>query len=215
MSIALAIASVVFLAIFLVFSFPAYQKREKEKFDLRNHFCFEILPPKTDNNFMLFIIPISLSLLCFVGNFVYFAITDFGAMNVVMAFISLLIAFSVGVLFFLPLSKLRERCLFSIIFIVLTAVLNALLAYEETVYRQMYLNIFVYVDFAVNGVILLFTLIIIFSPKLFDFSTKKNEDGTNERKRVYPLALYEWLLIMVLPLSQISIILMEIIKKQG
>ena len=215
MSIAITAASIIFLVVFLFFAFPAYQKREKEKYDLRNHFCFEILPPKTDNNFMLFIIPLALYLLCFVGNFVYFAITDFSAMNVVIAFISLLIAFSIGVLFFLPLSKLRERCIFSILFVVLTAAINALLAYEETVYRQMYLNNLVYVAFAVNAVILLFTVVAIFSPRLFDFGAKKNEDGTTERRRVYPLALYEWLLIMIVPLTQISIILIEIIKKQG
>ena len=215
MSIALATSSILFLVLFLVFALPAYQKREKEKFNLRNHFCFEILPPKDDKNFVLFIIPLAISLLSFAGNFIFFAVENFGAMNAVIAFISVLIAFSIGVLFFLPLSKLKERCFFSIVLIVLVAVINALLAYEETFIRTAYQNNLIYIAFAVNGVILLFTLVIIFSPRLFDFSLKKNEDGTTERKNVYFLSLYEWMLIMIVPLTQISIILIEIIKKQG
>lgn len=215
MSIALAAFSVVCLVLFLAFAVPAYKKREKESFSITNHFCFEILPLKENPTFIPLLIPISLYLLSFVGNFIYFAITDYGPMNVIIAFISVLIAFSIGVLFFLPLSKLRERCFFSIIFIVLVAVINALLAYEATIYRNMYLNNLAYVAFGLNGFILLFSLVVIFLPKLFDFSLKKNEDGTTERKGFYLLAFYEWLLIMIVPLTQVSIIIMEIIKKQG
>ena len=213
MSVALAAISVFFLGVFLAFSFPMYLKREKENYDLRNHFCFEILPIKQDPNFVLFIIAPTIYLLSVVANFIYFAITDFGVMNVVIAFVSLCIAFSIGVLFFLPLSKLKERSLFSIALLVLSAVINALLIYEETFYIKAYQDNLIYLPIIVNGVLLLFTVIAIFSPRLFDFSVDKDENGVSKRKKIYPLAFYEWIIILSFPLTQISIIVMEIIKK--
>ena len=213
MSIALAAASVFFLGVFLAFSLPMYFKREKEHYDFKNHFCFEILPDKHDPNFMISIIAPTVFLLSVVANFIYFAIGDFGVMNVVIAFVSLLIAFSIGVLFFLPLSKLKERSIFSIILIVLVAVINALLIYEETFYIKAYQDNLIYLPIVFNGLILLLAIIVIFSPRLFDLGVDKDENGVSIRKKIYPLAFYEWLLILSLPLAQISIIVMEIIKK--
>lgn len=213
MSIALAAASTFFLGVFLAFSLPMYFKREKEQYDFRNHFCFEILPDKHDPNFMISIIAPAVFLLSVVANFIYFAISDFGVMNVVIAFVSLLIAFSIGVLFFLPLSKLKERSIFSIILIVLVAVINALLIYEETFYIKAYQNNLIYFPIIFNGLILLLAIVVIFSPRLFDLGVDKDENGGSKRKKIYPLAFYEWLLILSLPLTQLSIIVMEIIKK--
>ena len=213
MSIALAAVSIFFLSVFLAFSLPMYFKREKEHYDFRNHFCFEILPDKHDPNFMISIIAPAVFLLSFVANFIYFAISDFGVMNVVIAFIGLLLAFSIGVLFILPLSKLKERSIFSIMLIVLVAVINALLIYEETFYIKAYQDNLIYLPIAFNGLILLLAIVVIFSPRLFDLGVDKDENGGSKRKKIYPLAFYEWLLILSLPLTQISIIVMEIIKK--
>ena len=213
MSIALAAASVFFLGVFLAFSLPMYFKREKEHYDFKNHFCFEILPDKHDPNFMISIIAPTVFLLSVVANFIYFAIGDFGVMNVVIAFVSLLIAFSIGVLIFLPLSKLKERSIFSIILIVLVAVINALLIYEETFYIKAYQDNLIYLPIIFNGLILLLAIVVIFSPRLFDLGVDKDENGVSKRKKIYPLAFYEWLLILSLPLTQISIVVMEIIKK--
>lgn len=213
MVIALTAISIFFLGVFLAFSFPLYFKRERENYDLRNHFCFEILPHKSEPNFILFLIAPAIYLLSIVANFILFAITDFGVMNVVIAFVSLLMAFSVGVLFFLPLSKLKERSIFSIILIVLTAVINALLIYEETFYIKAYQDSLIYLPIVINGLILLFALVAVFSPRLFDFSVDKDESGVTRRKKIYPLALFEWIIILSFPLTQISIIVMEIIKK--
>ena len=213
MSIALAAASIFFLGVFLAFSLPMYFKREKEQYDFRNHFCFEILPDKHDPNFMISIIAPTVFLFSVVANFIYFAISDFGVMNVVIAFVSLLIAFSTGVLFFLPLSKLKERSIFSIILIVLVAVINALLIYEETFYIKAYQDNLIYLPIVFNGLILLLAIVVIFSPRLFDLGVDKDENGVSKRKKIYPLAFYEWLLILSLPLTQISIVVMEIIKK--
>ena len=213
MVIALAAISVFFLGVFLAFSFPMYFKRERENYDLRNHFCFEILPDKHDPNYVLFLIAPSIFLLSVVANFVLFAITDFGVMNVVIAFVGLLIAFSIGVLFFLPLSKLKERSMFSIILIVLYAAMNALLIYEETFYIKAYQDNLIYLSIVINGLSLLFALIAVFSPRLFDFGMDKDDNGVSRRKKVYPLALYEWIIILSFPLTQVSIIVLEIIKK--
>ena len=213
MSVALASASVFFLGVFLAFSFPLYFKRERENYDLKNHFCFELLPEKSDNTYLISIIPPLIYLLCVVANFVYFSITDFGVMNVVIAFMSLLIAFSIAVLFYLPLSKLKERSLFSIILIVLVAVINALLIYEETFYIKAYQDNLIYLPIVINGLLLLLSIVVIFSPHLFDLGVDKDESGVSKRKKFYPLAFYEWLLILSLPLTQVSIIVMEIIKK--
>lgn len=213
MSVALASASVFFLGVFLAFSFPLYFKRERENYDLKNHFCFELLPEKSDNTYLISIIPPLIYLLCVVANFVYFSITDFGVMNVVIAFMSLLIAFSIAVLFYLPLSKLKERSLFSIILIVLVAVINALLIYEETFYIKAYQDNLIYLPIVINGLLLLLSIVVIFSPHLFDLGVDKDESGVSKRKKFYPLAFYEWLLILSLLLTQVSIIVMEIIKK--
>lgn len=213
MSIALAAASIFFLGVFLAFSLSMYFKREKEHYDFRNHFCFEILPDKHDPNFMISIIAPTVFLLSVVANFIYFAISDFGVMNVVIAFISLLLAFSIGVLFILPLSKLKERSIFSIMLIVLVAAINALLFYEETFYIKAYQDNLIYLPIIINGLLLIVAVIVIFFPRLFDLGVDKDESGVSIRKKMYPLAFLEWILILSFPLTQISIIVMEIIKK--
>ena len=213
MSVALLGASYIFLAIFMIFASSSFKNREKEKYDLRNHFCFEILPLKTSNDYILYMVMGFLYLASFLANFIYFTITDFGVMNVFIAFISLLITFSIGVIFFLPLSKLKERSIFSIVLIASVALQNALLIYEETFLIKAYENNLVYVSIVINALLLLLAVIAMFSPRLFDFALEKNEDGTTTRKKIYPLALFEWLLIISAPLSQLSIVIIEIIKK--
>ena len=213
MSIAFSVACAFFLATFLAFSLPMYYKKEKEKYDLRNHFCFELLPPKTDKNYILYIVSPLLYLITFVLTFIFYAINDFGVMNVMVAFLALGIAFSIATIFYLPLSKLRERSIFSIILIVFVAAINGLLIYEETFYIKAYQNNLIYLPIVINGLLLLISIIAVFSPRLFDLGTDKDEKGLIVRKKVYPLALYEWLIILTLPLTQISVIIMEIIKK--
>lgn len=213
MSIALLVGSLFFLAAFVIFSTFAYQKREREKYNFSNHFCFEILPDKSHPTFIPHVAFGFIFLACYVANFIYFSITSFGAMNVAIAFVSLITAFSIGVIFYLPLTKLKERCIFSIVLIVLNALINALLIYQETFFIKAYENNLIYLAIVVNAILLVLSVIAIFLPNLFDFSTDKTEDGINIQKKVYPLALVEWILIFAVPLSQISIIIMEFIKK--
>ena len=209
MFIGLFVASIVLMAAYVVASILLFNNKEKEKYNLANHFPYEL---HESNKIVSFrVLPfLFLSIALVVTLYILHALHHFHILSVVKAIVGLVSGFSIGVLFLVPLNKFKERCTFSIVLIALTAMMNALLVYEEIYYLTAYGNEpLIYVAIVINALIALGAMVAILSPKLFDFTNERNSDGLLVRKRIIPLALYEWILIFAYPITAISIVFLN------
>ena len=205
-------ASIIFLVAYLFSTILLFNKDNSDaKFDFRNHFAYELFIKKDRNNFVLNLL-LLLSALLFTLNFILFAVSYFNVINLVSAIFSVIISFSLMVLFYLPLNKLRERCIFSIIFAVAITMLNALLVFQSVNMIKQLEEKLVLIPIVVNALILIIGIFTIFNPQLFNFDMKRNEDGTLERPKYITLAFFEWLLILSFLFSQIYIVMFPLLK---
>ena len=131
MHIALLALSVLFLVAFYVAGTFVFNKNNPDDtYDIRNHFSFELWIKKGHQGVFIDVFML-LSATIFAANYILFSIKNFSVLNIFNAVLALLIAFSVISITYLPLSKLKERCILSIILITGTTILNALEIYES------------------------------------------------------------------------------------
>lgn len=212
MYIPLFATSVLFLVIFYFSAVFVYNKENpNERYDIRNHFAFELWIKKGHQNVFIDLF-ILISAVAFSINYIIYSIFNFSVFNVVNAFFSLLISFSLIVIFYLPLSKLKERCIFSIVLMTVVTILNAMQIYESFILRRQYENNLIYIPLIISAIIVIIGIITIFYPKLFDFGMNKNEDGSFSRPKFFPLAFFEWLIIFTFLLSQSYLVVVSLIK---
>ena len=208
MHISLFIISIIFFVVFYVTARLVYQKKNApEKYDIRNHFAYELWIKKDSFNAFIDVF-LFLSVISFAVNFSLYAIYNFSIFSVISAVVALLVSFSVVVLFYLPLSKLKERCIFSIIFFVSVTILNALMIYHSFTLLRQYGNNLIYISVVFSALIDILGIIIIFNPKIFDFSMSRDQEGLLVRPKIISLAFFEWLLVFFIFFSQISILFM-------
>lgn len=211
MYISLFILSIIFFVVYFLFAITLFNKNNKEKYDIRNHFPFELWIKKgEDNIFVNLILWISLTL--FAVNYILFAIFDFSILSVISAAIVLYICFSIGVLFYLPLSKLKERSAFSISLITMTTIINAMIIWRCFTLIRQYEKYLAYLPLVISSLIVIIGIIIIFNPKLFNFEMKKDENGVMSRPKYFHLAFSEWILIFISFFSQLYIVITSFIK---
>ena len=211
MYISLFILSIIFFIVYFLFAITLFNKNNKEKYDIRNHFPFELWIKKgEDNVFINLILWISLTL--FAVNYILFAVFDFSILSVISAAIVLYICFSIGVLFYLPLSKLKERSAFSISLITMTTIINAMIIWRCFTLIRQYENYLAYLPLVISSLIVVIGIIIIFNPKLFNFEMKKDESGVMSRPKYFHLAFSEWILIFISFFSQLYIVITSFIK---
>ena len=207
MHIALLALSVLFLITFYVAGTFVFNKNNPDDtYDIRNHFSFELWIKKGHQGVFIDVFML-LSATIFAANYILFSIKNFSVLNIFNAVLTLLIAFSVISITYLPLSKLKERCILSIILITGTTILNALEIYESFTLIRQYENNLLYIPLVISAVIVIIGIIAIFYPKLFDFGMEKNEEGVMKRPSFFPLAFFEWLLIFTYLLSQTFIVI--------
>ncbi len=206
-----AVSIFLLIAFYFTASFVYNKENPDERYDIRNHFTFELWIKKGHKNvFLDFLILASATL--FSANYIVFAIYNFSVLNTVNAFLALLVAFSIITIFYLPLSKLKERCIFSIVMMTAVTILNAMQIYEAFVLLKQYENNLLYIPIVVSALIVIIGIITIFYPKLFDFGMNKNEEGAIVRPSFFPLAFFEWLLVFTHLLSQTYIVIVAIVK---
>ena len=211
MHIALLALSVLFLIAFYVAGTFVFNKNNPDDtYDIRNHFSFELWIKKGHQGVFIDVFML-LSATIFAANYILFSIKNFSVLNIFNAVLALLIAFSVISITYLPLSKLKERCILSIILITGTTILNALEIYESFTLIRQYENNLLYIPLVISAVIVIIGIIAIFYPKLFDFGMEKNEEGVMKRPSFFPLAFFEWLLIFTCLLSQSFIVIASMI----
>lgn len=177
-----------------------------EKYTFNNHFPFELWIKNGHKHFYLNAL-LFLSALFFAGNFIIDAIINFAVIKVTIAILALLVSFSLLAIFYLPLTKFKERCFCSIAFFIANAGVNGLILYYEVKEIRIFENYLAFIPLAISLIILIICIYDIFNPKIFDFSTTKDESGEQIRPKIFHLALGEWLLIFTFLFSQIYLLI--------
>lgn len=200
-SISFFIASLISLVIYIVFTSIVYVDNYQENYNFANHFAFELYIKK-GHRFIYLNIFLYLVAALYTGNFIVYAIKDFSAINAIIAILALLTSFSFIAIFYLPLTKLKEKCFCSIGYFVSIAGTNGLIIYQEIRNIRIYENNLYFIPLAFSILVLLFSLFAIFNPKIFDFNAPRNQEGVQVRPKIFHLALAEWLLIFTFLFSQ-------------
>lgn len=203
--IILASLSFIFLSSYVIFSLYLYKKEEQEKFSIKNIFPFEVAPKRNNKHFYINTL-LWMSLLTFFLGFLYFAIKHFNILFVFTAISALFIAISVLFINILPLNYLREHLYASLGLIIGSALLNALLVtYEIRLFRvsQDYLLLLPLIN---SGLCLVTSLVSIFFPRLFFLDNELDAYGNPVRRKMYPLALFEWILTFLMVFASIPLI---------
>ena len=205
-------ASLVFLFAYVFSTLLIFNKDNKgEPFSFRNHFAYELWI-KRDKKEVVLNLLLLLSVGLFALTFILFAVKNFSVINLVSAIFATVIAFSVVVLFYLPLNKLRERCIFSILFAVFTTMLNGLIIFNSVNMMNQLEEKLILIPIVVSAIIVIIGIFTIFNPHLFNFDMQRNEDGTLQRPKYITLAFFEWLIIFSFLFSQIFIVIYPILK---
>ena len=204
-SLILLLISFIFLIAYVLITTFIYNQDNVDNFSYFNHFPYEIYIKRGYKNALLNIL-LFLVGLSFATNYILHAIFNFSVMEIFIAFVSVVVAFSFIAIFYLPLSKLKERCLCSILFFVSNIGLNALITINDIRIIKIYENNLGYISLVISLLILIICILFIFNPKLFDFCLEKKDEQT-VRPKIFYLAFGEWMLIYIFLFSQIYLYL--------
>ena len=206
--------SSLFLSIFLEFCYLFFiqyiSKCTKKKLvRIANTFLFEVTPKfseKTSFINYVFLFGLGISFL----PYIYYLFYNVQVYSVSMLVIAAILLFVLCFLPFIGLDKLREHLYLDIAAFLLLASLFIIESYYSFTLYRLYQNDHQLVALIVALVLLLFALILIFNPRLFDLKNNVDESGLSTRKKVVWLALSEWLLYPLSALSLIPLILITI-----
>ena len=210
MYIALAISSIFLFVTYLVSSIILYNKKEGQKFNLKNYFAYELWNDKNHQGFALNIL-LLLALGLYFANYVTLTINVYSVANLLRAIICLIATFSIGVIHVLPLNKLREHLIFDVFSIALVAGLSISNLISELELFNIERNYLFLLPIIIDTLVLITCVIALFYPRLFNLNMDRDENNNLMRPNFIPLALFEWLITFGLFLLQISIVITSII----
>ena len=204
MYIAIFVASILSLLIYILFTISLFNKGN-DNYNFANHFSFELFIKKGHRHVYLNIF-LFLSSALFFTSFLLNSILYFSPIRISLAIFALCISLTLVAIFYLPLSKLKERCICSIMFFVANIGLNGLIIYQEIRNIKLYENNLYIIPLIISILILLVALFSVFNPRLFNFTASRNEEGVQIRPKYFQLALGEWLMIFTFLFAQIYLI---------
>ena len=208
MEIAFLASSIVLFVAYLVVSSILYKKREKERFELANHFPFELWIKEKGSDFILSIF-LFMPFILLATNYILFAIKFADLPVYVATFLAVANCAIATLLFITPLSKLREHCILVILFITFTAILNGFLIYKEVKIWQQDVNYWLLLPMIINALIVLEAIIMLAHPSLFKFNMARDSEVNIVRPKRFAICIIEWGLMFSLLISQVSIILIK------
>jgi hypothetical protein len=185
------------------------RKFDKKNINYKNTFPFEVVPQfKTDNFFINILLFISLA--STLTGAIIFASKYLEVMPVIMAVITLLLVAVIAALPFINIKFLKEHLYLSLALVVLFFALSGFLMYISFSITKLfdYKNVTSIIAMVVSGVLLLISLFFIFNPKLFNLNNEVKEDGEMIRPKVFYLALAEWCIPLLSPLTLVPLILL-------
>lgn len=201
----LGLISLLFFIAYLSFSSVIYFKEKKEKYFFRNHFPYEMRINK-DRPYALANLFLIISLLFYVTNNLYFAINDFSVNTAFLAFYSLIAAISTIFVFYTKPYNIRNFLFLGVIISILTALSNfqfVFIILNDINFKESVLYIPSLILSICLGIV---SLIGSFFIRLDDLKMNK-EDKEIVRPNKINMAVYEWIIIFIIFISQINLIL--------
>ena len=205
--VALAI-SILFEGFFFLALSIIYKSIEKKNLRIFNTFIFEVSPSFKEKNAYLNYLLI-FGVLISITPYVYYLFYHVHTFSMTIMIISVIMAFCLCTIPFIPLNKLREHFYLSLGGMLALFILLAMEGYYCVTLYRLYLDTNQLIAMIVAFSLALIVLINLLNPKLFDLKNKKNEQGEVERKRFILLAFSEW---MLYPLSIAAIVPILIIS---
>lgn len=207
--IALSLTSIVFFIAYIIIATSIYKKEKRETFDLRNHYAFELFI-KRDRPYAFINVLLFISLAVLFANYLLFTIYNFGAKNVLISLAALFASISSFISFYLPPYKLKYFLSNKIFVTIFTAMINFMFIFvyfQDVNFKE---SIYFYFALVFSIVFGLICLVGSFFININDLRMEHDEE-TLIRPKIIKMALFEWLAIIILPLSQIGIILLSLV----
>ena len=205
MVIALFSTSIVLLVTFLFISLYLYKKAYEEPYSLRNHFPFEIYNGNSPVNSYWNLI-LMLAFIAMETNFVFYATSDVSFNTIFMCILGLGIASIAMLLFYIPIARFRYHITLDIVLAIIAVMINVFLLFIEVRAMRIYEKNLYLIPIVIQGALIITYLVFIFHPSLFNL---KMEEG--ERPKTITLALFEWVVIISIFLSQIGLLFLDIL----
>ena len=207
--IAIAVA-LLFEGFFFIALSLVYKSIEKKSINIANTFIFEVSPSfKEKNSYLNYLL--IFGVLVSISPYIYYLFYHVQTFSMTIMIVSVLMAFCLCTIPFIPLNKLREHFYLSLGGMLTLFILLVMEGYYCFTLYRLYMDNAQLTAMIVAFSLAAIVLVSLFNPKLFDLKNKKNEDGTYERKKFIWLAFSEW---MLYPLSIAAIVPMLIISMQ-
>lgn len=210
MYIAFACASIVFFIAYLISSIFIYKKNTGNNFKLSNSFGYELFLSIKKEMFWVNILLLISVLFIFASNVCYlsysYSTNRLLSCLVLFAGLASCVASSI-----IPLSKLKEHFICSILSFGTLALFGVLLLFLDIRYFQIEHEKLFIISIVFDCIVSLTGIVSMFNPKVTSLNMDTDNEGKLIRPRYIPLALFEWLTLIAFFLSQISIIIISII----
>lgn len=200
--------SILFEGFFFIALSIIYKNMEKKNLRIANTFIYEVSPSFKEKysflNYVLFF-----GILVSITPYIYYLFYHVHTFSMTIMIISVLMAFCLACIPFIPLNKLREHFYLSLGGMLTLFILLAMEGYYCLTLYRLYVGTSQLIAMIVAFALALIVLITLVNPKLFDLKNKKNDSGETERKKFILLAFSEW---MIYPLSIAAIMPMLILS---
>lgn len=210
MYIALFVISIVMFIAYLFASSFIYKNATGNKFSFSNIFSYELFLSKKKELFSINLLILLCLGVVFANNLI-FLIQHYDPSRiagVIFAFLSLCFF---GAISIIPLSKLKEHFICSILCFGTVSIYGALCLLNDIRYYQIEYNQLFLISIVFDSLILIVGLICMFNPKTAQFNMKTDEEGKLIRPSIIPLATSEWLMIIMLLLGQVPLLVASMI----
>ena len=209
LSVALTASSLIFIVAYLLFTTYIYKKESGDSYSFRNCFPFELWIKRSRSfnwaNVFLFI-----ALGTGFVNYLIFTINNFSVNNTFLSVYALFSYFGVLTLFYIPPYKLKAFLSFAILTALASTALNFQMLFIIFQNVNIKETIIFYVILVISLILGLVSLVTSFFIRIDDLHMNKDELGNLVRPKRILMAVFEWLTILAIFLSQVSLVLYQI-----
>lgn len=186
-----------------------YKAMEKKNLRFVNTFLFEVVPGFKQKYGYIDIL-LLFGIVITIAPYVYYGAYHFNTSTMMIMILSVLLAFCLSTLPFIPLNKLKEHYYIALGGLVSVLALYVMEGYYCIRLYRLYQDTLELVAMIMAFAIALLILIAVFNPKLFDLRNEKNDNGEMVRKKFIFLSFVEWMLYPSSILALVPILLVSI-----
>ena len=200
--------SLLFEGFFFIALSIIYKAKEKKNLRIANTFIYEVSPFFNEkNSYLNYLLFFGITISIF--PYIYYFFYHMNTFSAIIVIISVIMAFCLCAIPFIPLNKLREHFYLALGGLLTLFILLAMEGYYCFTLYRLYLDNYQLAAMIIAFALALVVLITLLNPKIFDLRNKQNDQGEYERKKFILLAFSEW---MMYPLSILAIVPMLLIS---